>query len=186
MNIHTLSYPNNMNVLTWEKPYFRKIKDEITGTFLESNAGNFFSAQTLTYWKLPWYPLALIITCSPTMYIATYGCLAVTIWRIFIHSGIFSLWSTIFFFRWETLTQAEGGGKLMVAASKAAQILAQMIGKLQKYGRRNTGCSPSFGPGQVGEKKGSFCTVCCVFWYRREWAVAGDKNMFCKATLRIY
>ena len=69
------------------------------------------------------------------MYIATYGCLAVTIWRIFIHSGIFSLWSTIFFFRWETLTQAEGGGKLMVAASKAAQILAQMIGKLQKYGR---------------------------------------------------
>ena len=32
------------------------------------------------------------------------------------------------------MTEAEGG-KLMVAASKAAQILAQMIGKLQKYGR---------------------------------------------------
>ena len=93
-----------------------------------------------------------------TNYVCTqqpHGCLAVTIWKIFIHSGIFSLWSTIFFFRWETLTQAEGGGKLMVAASKAAQILAQMFGKLQKYGLgKQAACSPSFGPGLQWERKG--------------------------------
>ena len=124
-----------------------------------------------------------------TNYVCTqqpHGCLAVTIWKIFIHSGIFSLWSTIFFFRWETLTQAEGGGKLMVAASKAAQILAQMFGKLQKYGLgKQAARSPSFGPGLQWERKGELCVLSAG-------ACSDDKDqetrqkLFSNATLRIH
>ena len=124
-----------------------------------------------------------------TNYVCTqqpHGCLAVTIWKIFIHSGIFSLWSTIFFFRWETLTQAEGGGKLMVAASKAAQILAQMFGKLQKYGLgKQAARSPSFGPRLQWERKGELCVLSAG-------ACSGNKDqetrqkLFSNATLRIH
>ena len=54
------------------------------------------------------------------------------------------------------MTQAEGGGKLMVAASKAAQILAQMFGKLQKYGLGKQAAAPRhLGQDYSGREKGS-------------------------------
>ena len=74
-----------------------------------------------------------------------FGCNNLENFHSFWH---FFIMEYYFLFRWETLTQAEGGGKLMVAASKAAQILAQMFGKLQKYGLgKQAARSPSFGPG---------------------------------------
>ena len=66
-----------------------------------------------------------------------------------------------FLFRWETLTEAEGG-KLMVAASKAAQILAQMIGKLQKYGRGTQAARRHLAQDKWERKRGASvqCAVC--------------------------
>ena len=58
---------NNLISLSYSLPVF------------SANLFRLFFAQTLqsTYWKLPWYPLALIITCSPTMYVSNlrlFGC----------------------------------------------------------------------------------------------------------------
>ena len=74
----------------------------------------------------------------------------------------------------------------MVAASKAAQILAQMFGKLQKYGLgKQAARSPSFGPGLQWERKGELCVLSAG-------ACSDDKDqetrqkLFSNATLRIH
>ena len=74
----------------------------------------------------------------------------------------------------------------MVAASKAAQILAQMFGKLQKYGLgKQAARSPSFGPGLQWERKGELCVL-------STGACSGNKDqetrqkLFSNATLRIH
>ena len=123
-----------------------------------------FFTQTLTFWKLPWYPLALIITCSPTMYVyvATswlFGCNNLENFHSFWH---FFIMEYYFLFSVGNFDSGGGRGKTNGGCLKGCSNIGSNVWKITKIWSWKTGCSLPviWARTIVGEKRGALCPEC--------------------------